>query len=127
MDIKVGDIVEYDGRQYRVLRCSSGFEKKLHLFSDFSSALVYESDVKLVESIQVPTFEIGDHVVVNDIPSCEKTASNGVWVSRMNSRIGDVFRVENYQNHSQHGPLVLLDGLWFRNYHLEKVEDYDIV
>lgn len=37
MDIKVGDIVEYDGRQYRVLRCSSGFEKKLHLFSDFGS------------------------------------------------------------------------------------------
>ena len=127
MDIKVGDIVEYQGQKYRVLNRVNSSMKELQIFNSFHSAWTYESDVKLVESIQVPTFEIGDHVVVNDIPSCEKTASNGVWVSRMNSRIGDVFKVENYQNHSQHGPLALLDGLWFRNYHLEKVEDYDIV
>lgn len=127
MTIKVGDIIEYQGQKYRVLNRINSSMKELQIFNSFGSAWVYEPDVKLVESIQVPTFEIGDHVVVNDIPSCEKTASNGVWVSRMNSRIGDVFRVENYQNHSQHGPLVLLDGLWFRNYHLEKVEDYDIV
>jgi len=30
-------------------------------------------------------------------------------------------------NHSKYGPIVLLDGLWFRTYHLEKVSDFDIV
>ena len=127
MDIEVGDIVEYQGQKFRVLNRVNSSMKELQIFNSLHSVWTYESDVKLVESIQVPTFEIGDHVVVNDIPSCEKTASNGVWVSRMNSRIGDAFRVENHQNHSQHGPLVLLDGLWFRAYHLEKVEDFDII
>ena len=76
MDIKVGDIVEYQERQYRVLRCSSGFEKKLHLFSDFGSTWAHEFRVNLVESIEVPTLEVGDTVIIHDIPSYEKTASN---------------------------------------------------
>ena len=127
MDIKVGDIVRYQGRTYRVLNRVNSSMKELQIFGSFGGTWVYEPDVTLVESIQVPTFEIGDYVVINDIPSWEKAAGNGVWVSRMNSRIGGVFKVEDYQNHNQHGPLVLLDGLWFRTYHLEKISDYDII
>ena len=127
MDIKVGDIVEYDGRQYRVLRCSQRSKKKLHLFSDFSSALVYESDVKLVESIEVPTLNVGDTVIIHAIPSYEKTASNGVWVGAMNSKIGKTFTVNKFINHDEYGPLALLGDRWFRTYHLEKIDDYDIV
>ena len=127
MDIKVGDIVEYQERQYRVLRCSSGFEKKLHLFSDFGSIWVYEFNVNLVESVEVPTLNIGDTVLVNDIPSYEKTASNGVWVGPMNSKIGKTFEVKKCINHDEYGPLALLDDRWFRTYHLDKIDDYDIV
>ena len=127
MDIKVGDIVEYQGRQYRVLRCSGGFEKKLHLFSDFGSIRVYEFNVSLVESVEVPILNVGDTVLVNDIPSYEKTASNGVWVGPMNSKIGKTFEVKKFINHDEYGPLALLGDRWFRTYHLEKIYDYDIV
>ena len=127
MDIKVGDIVEQHGRQYRVLRCIQRSKKKLHLFGDFGSALVYESDVKLVNSIKIPTLKVGDTVIIHDAPACEKTTLNGVWVGCMDSRIGKTFTVENCINHDEHGPLVSLDDLWFRTYHLEKIDDYDIV
>lgn len=127
MDIKVGDIVEYDGRQYRVLKCLQRSKKKLHLFGDFSSALVYESDVKLVNSIKIPTLKVGDTVIINDVPACEKTASNGVWVSRMRYRMGKTFTVDKFINHDEYGPLVKLDDLWFRTYHLEKINDFDII
>ena len=127
MDIKVGDIVEYCGRNYRVLHCLNEGGKRFHLFSYYGNVWVYESDVKLVESIEVPDLKIGDTVVVNDIPSCEKIASNGVWVYRMNKRIGKTFKVDKCMNHKEYGPLVSLDGLWFRTYHLEKVKDYDII
>ena len=127
MDIKVGDIVEYQGRQYRVLKCLQRSKKKLHLFGDFSSALVYESDVKLVNSIKIPTLKVGDTVIINDVPAYEKTALNGVWVGCMDSRIGKIFKVDEFINHDEYGPLVSLDDLWFHTYHLEKINDYDIV
>ena len=127
MDIKVGDIVEHRGRQYRVLRCSRGFKKKLHLFSDFGSEWVYEFCVNLIESIELPTLKVGDTVIINDVPSYEKTPSNGVWVGRMNSRIGKIFDVDKVINHDEYGSLVSLDGLWFRTYHLEKVNNFDMI
>ena len=127
MDIKVGDIVEYQGRQYRVLKCSRRSKKKLHLFGYFSSAFVYESDVKLVESVKLPDLQIGDTVIVHDVPACEKTTSNGVWVYPLNSQIGKTFEVDKCINHKEYRPLVRFDGLWFRTYHLEKINDFDII
>lgn len=47
MGIKVGDIVEYQGRVYRVLSCLGNSKKRFHLFSSFNNVSVYESDVKL--------------------------------------------------------------------------------
>ena len=126
MDIKVGDIVEQHGRQYRVLRCIQRSKKRLHLFGDFDSVWVYESDVNLVKSIKLPNLQIGDRVIVHDVASCEKV-SNGIWVSTMDNRIGKTFEVKKCMNNREYGPIVLIDGLWFRTYHLEKVSDFDIV
>lgn len=126
MDIKVGDIVEYQGRQYRVLQCSRRSEKTFHLFRDFDSVWVHESDVNLVKSVNVPTLTVGDRVIVRDVASCEKV-SNGLWVSTMDNRIGKTFEIKRCMNNSEYGPIVLIDGLWFRTYHLEKVSDFDIV
>ena len=126
MGIKVGDIVEYCGRKYRVLSCLGNSNKRFHLFRDSGSVWSHESDVKLVESVQLPYLQIGDRVIVHDVAPCEK-APNGVWIYEMNDRIGKTFEVKKCINHSEYGPIVLLDGLWFRTYHLEKVSDFDIV
>lgn len=119
MGIKVGDIVEYCGRKYRVLSCLGNSNKRFHLFRDSGSVWIHESDVKLVESVQLPYLQIGDRVIVHDVAPCEK-APNGVWIYEMNDRIGKTFEVKKCINHSEYGPIVLLDGLWFRTYHLER-------
>ena len=93
----------------------------------FGSTWAHEFRVNLVESIEVPTLNVGDTVIINDVPACEKTASNGVWVSRMRYRMGKTFTVDKFINHDEYGPLVKLDGLWFRTYHLEKINDFDII
>lgn len=82
--------------------------------------------MNLVESVKVPTLKVGDRVIVRDVASCEKV-SNGLWVSTMDNRIGKTFEVKRCMNNSEYGPIVLIDGLWFRTYHLEKVSDFDIV
>lgn len=50
MDIKVGDIVEYQERQYRVLNHVNKCQKRLHLFSSFDSVWVR----------QLPPTKVGD-------------------------------------------------------------------
>ena len=126
MRIKVGDIVEYQGRTYRVLNYPRNSKKKLHLFGNFGSVWAHEPDVKLVESVKLPYLQIGDRVIVHDVAPCEKV-SNGIWVSTMDKRIGKTFEIKRCVNNSEYGPIVLVDGLWFRTYHLEKVSHYDIV
>ena len=130
MEIKVGDIVEYCGQQCRVLSLiNESNNNRLHLFGSFSSSgvWVYESDVKLVESVELPTLNVGDTVFVDDVPSYEKTVSNGVWVHRMDKFIGETFKVKRFINYEEYGTLVKLDDLWFRTYHLTKVSDYDMI
>ena len=126
MDIKVGDIVEYNSYLHRVLKTLTIPSNSLQIFGPFGDVAVKESDVTIIESIELPTLEIGDVVVVNDVKPIEKQP-NGIWITAMNDFIGKTFTVEDLMNHQIYGRFAYLDGLWFRTYHLEKVKDYDIV
>lgn len=126
MDIKVGDIVEYDGHRYRVLKTLTIPNHSIQISGQFGNVTVKKSDVSLIESVNLPILEIGDTVVVNDVPSVEKTP-NGIWIAPTDDCIGKTFTVDDLLNHQVYGRLAHLAGLWFRTYHLEKVEDFDIV
>lgn len=127
MDIKVGDIVEYDGHRYRVLKTLIIPSHSLQISGPFGNVTVKKSDVSLIESVNLPILKIGDTVVVNDVKSDEQIPTNGIWIPTTSDRVGKTFIVDDLLNHQVYGRLAYLDGLWFRTYHLEKINDYDII
>ena len=120
MDIKVGDIVEYDGHRYRVLKTLIIPSHSLQISGPFGNVTVKKSDVSLIESVNLPILKIGDTVVVNDVKSDEQ-------IPTTSDRVGKTFIIDDLLNHQVYGQLAYLDGLWFRTYHLEKINDYDII
>lgn len=79
MDIKVGDIVRYNGHNVRVLRISSYI-----LLSYFG--LVHDGldNLELIESYDPSKFEVGDRVIILDIPNRERMHYGSGWRSDSN-------------------------------------------
>ena len=127
MDIKVGDIVEYDGHHYRVLKTLTIPSHSLQISGPFGNVTVKKSDVSLIEPVKLPTLKIGDAVVVNNVKRDEEIPTNGIWIPTASDRIGKTFIVEDLLNHQVYGRLAYFDGIWFRTYHLEKINEFDIV
>ena len=130
-DIKVGDIVTYDGELARVLRkdyiASARPHPSVRIIGRNIDVNVYPSDLQLIESVQLPQFKVGDLVHVNDVPEYERDFDGDIWVPEMADCIGKDYPVTELWRHSRWGDLVKLDGWWFRAYHLSDVNQYDIV
>lgn len=94
MDIKVGDIVEYQGHHHRVLKTLTAPNNALRIFGPLGCCTVKKSNISLVKSVTLPTLKVGDTVIVNDVPSVEKHA-NGVWVTVMDDFIGKTFTIDD--------------------------------
>lgn len=130
-DIKVGDIVTYDGELARVLRkdyiASARPHPSVRIIGRNIDVNVHPSDLQLIESVQLPQFKVGDLVHVNDVPEYERDFNGDIWVPEMADCIGKDYPVTELWRHSRWGDLVKLDGWWFRAYHLSDVNQYDIV
>jgi len=63
MDIKVGDIIRYNGRDVRVMKLE-GVPKLAH----FDRVYTILTDDMLVESDNSSEFKVGDEVVIHPIP-----------------------------------------------------------
>lgn len=123
MTVKVGDIVRYAGRNVRIMLID-GPLVRLSYFG-LVNRIFNESD--LVESVQLPTLTVGDKVIIHKISLDELHYYGAGWSSNMSCMLGEAFTVDNVKNSDICGPLVELDGWSFQTYHLEKVEDYDII
>lgn len=124
-DIKVGDIVTYNGELARVLYERS--DPSVRIVGPNIDVNVRLSDLRLIESVQLPQFKVGDLVHVNDVPEYERDFNGDIWVSEMADCIGKYYPVTELWHHSRWGDLVKLDGWWFHAYHLSDVNQYDIV
>ena len=124
MKIKRYDIVEYRGEPCRVMQVDYADET---VYISGYHHWISASDVKLLESVTVPTFEIGDKVVIKPISAEDKYSYVAGWDDDMNGMMD-----------SQSGPYVIkdyfegddtyeIDGFWFAAYHLELSLPYDIV
>ena len=122
MDIKVGDIVRFEGRDVRVLRIASSI-----LLSYFGPVRVGLSDLELIESCKPSKFEVGDSAVILDIPSTERAHYGSGWRSEMTQMIRSTQIVTEIRDDEYLGQRVRLGGLWFQTYHLENINDYDII
>ena len=131
MDIKTFDIVDFKGRHCRVMRAPmSDGNIKVSLYGE-----VGLDEVNLVESVTLPTFEVGDKVTIAQIPSYEQRNYTYGWRGEMS---GMVFRSAQYGTEytitevslskQDNGFYYRLDDKYvFAPYHLQKVIDYDFV
>ena len=71
---------------------------------------------------------IGDLVIVNNITNAEKSRYSLMWWPEKDEYIGKVWPVTDIRNTEFDGQIVTLgDGQDFQIYHLEKIDDFDIV
>lgn len=122
MDIKVGDIVRFEGRDVRVLRISSSI-----LLSYFGPVRGDLANLELIESYDSPKFEVGDSVTILDIPNIERMHYGPGWQYEMTQMIGSTQTVTEVRCDKHLGQRVRLSGWWFCTYHLENINDFDIV
>ena len=122
MDIKVGDIVRFEGRDVRVLRVASSI-----LLSYFGPVRVSLDDLELIESYDSPKLEVGDSVTILDIPNIERMHYGPGWRCEMTQMIGSTQTVTEVRCDKHLGQRVRLSGWWFYTYHLEPENNYDII
>lgn len=132
MDIKVGDIVTIRGKAQRVTSIGRyGIVlSSFGLFSRdrFENYMNMFKGVIDIEHITLPQLNVGDWVVVNSIPSDERRNYCLVWWPENNKYIGKIWPVTNIRDTELCGQIVTLGGgREFHTYHLEKIDDYDIV
>lgn len=132
MDIKVGDIVTVWVQKQRVMQVHrrnitlshtgmvnlDNFERYMNMFKDHI----------IIEHVTLPQLNIGDLVVIRPITMAEKSRYGLMWWPEKDEYIGKVWPVTNIRNTEFDGQIVTLGGDQdFQIYHLEKINDYDIV
>ena len=130
MELKVGDMVKYQGKIVRVLQLDTkaphydGREIKLAGFGWFRKN---NPDIELVKPIKIPHLRDGDRVIVRDIPQIERDYYGTCWMESMDQYVNKTVKVSNPRKSNYSGEVVSIDGWSFQTYHLEPVPDYDIV
>ena len=123
MEIKDFDMVECEGKIRRVM-LSSPHDDNLFVAG---CGWVPRTDVKLVESTVVETFEPGDKVKIKDIPLAEMRDYPYPWKKPMTKMLLHEDRVYTIGEKSQICDRYKINNMWFAPYHLEKVNHFDMV
>ncbi len=130
--IRVGDTVDFGGIKCRVMAID-----KNNMTTVLSKLLYWEKVptryLKLIKSVQLPNLEPGDMVLIKPITDGEIGTYALPWSNPMHEIVKEgkpveVLRIENnFCNH----PMVVVDWkggyVCFMTYHVEKVDDYDLI
>ena len=132
MDIKIFDIVYYHGYLGRFRGRVMNELKRSNSFDVSSWGVAERNHLELIESVTLPSLEIGDVVKVLSIPSEEKQRYPLGWTDDMTKFVNqqdDVHMITDVNEQTPYGkPSYQLDNIfWFCPYHLEKIESYDMV
>ena len=127
MTIKVGDIVEYNGKQQRVMGFVFGDENLLRLSQQDKSAHIHMNNVTLVESFIKPEIKVGDSVHILKVPDKEQK-----FYIDANKPIDDgIYEVVDVFGSDRVGMVVsiLIKGerRHYMAQYVKKVQDYDII
>lgn len=121
MEIKPYDIVEFEGERERVMRLHS-YKNEARITS---YGWVNKSSLTLLEPFDNPIFNLGDKVLIKPIGYGDRDEYSAGWKWEMDAFINTqstVVEVDNVQRVCK-----LANGYWFANYHLENINNYDIV
>lgn len=119
-EIKIGDLVSYQGHTVRVMSIINGIIR----LSRFGTIYFDETEIQLIESVNIPKFKNNDRVFVRDIPDEEKSEYGCFWDSGMDKYVGEIVTI---CTDTKRPDRVKIDGWHFNTYHLEPVRDYDII
>ncbi len=131
MDIKVGDIVEFEGVKQRVM----GIYKDDTVSLSKQSLFTFQplKALTLIESVQLPAVKPGDFVLIHPAPICEAWFA---YPKTINHELHNINHeqpvlVEEIIEDDKFGPRVQVKiGNGSYNFHLycvEKINDYDMV
>ena len=125
MNIKTGDIVRYKGNLRRLMMCAT------HIFRLSHDGNVGDSprNLELVESVTLPNLEVGDWVIVNNIPIEEKNTYMTPWYDVCEKIVtsGKAHQVKEISDTVVYGQVVKIDSCWFLPYHITLTPDYDMI
>lgn len=121
MDIRPYDIVEFNGEQYRVM----SVRPYINEVRIASYGWVDMSGVTLLESIDVPTFNIGDEVFIKPIDDKDRDEYSAGWGGGMDELVNTQSTVVEVDETTQ--VCKSTNGYWFANYHLENINYYDMI
>lgn len=125
MHIKVGDIVRYKGIEQRLMMCGT------YIFRVSNNGSIGGSprSLELVESVTLPNLEVGDWVIIDDIPIEEKKAYLKTWDDGREKIVtsGKPHLIEEIHNTIVYGTTIKINNYWFLPYHLTKTDGYDMI
>ena len=125
MTIKVGDIIRYKGIVQRLMMCGT------HIFRLSHHGSIRDSyhNLESVESVTLPNLEVGDWVIVNNIPIEEKNLYLTPWYGGCEQIVtsGEVHQITEICDTVLYGQVVKIDSCWFLPYHLTPTNGYDII
>lgn len=134
MDIKVGDIVKYQGKTVRVMEkvtiaATSNVQLRLSCFG-WSSGISLD-DIELVESIEPPAIKDGDKVIIKPIPIGEKDYYSVGWGITMDNFVSNnydsVHEITNIHYVDRYGWIGTINHHTFLLYHIESANSFDII
>ena len=127
MNIKVGDIVEYKGETVRLMAVYPS-HNRLRL-ANFGIVIGELSNLKLIRSVPPHDIHPDDYIIVRDIPKDEKIKYPFKWGQKREGCVSsdETYKVMSHYCDENYGNIAYVNGLWFQTYHLEKINDFDIV
>lgn len=125
MHVKTGDIVRYRGKTQRLMMCGTHIFRLSH---DGNIGYLYHN-LELVKSVQLPSLEVGDWVVVDDIPMYEKNTYVTSWYSGCEEIVTSekAHQIKEIRDTVVYGQVVKIDNYWFLPYHLTLTNGYDMI
>lgn len=125
MIVKVGDIIRYKGIEQRLMMCGT------HIFRLSHNGKIGGSyhNLELVESVTLPNLEVGDWVIVDDIPTEEKKAYLTTWYDGYEEIVtsGKPHPIDEIHDTIVYGTTVKINNYWFLPYHLTPTNGYDMI
>lgn len=129
MTVKVGDIVYYNGKAQRIMVLSNKYNYIIFSYNGkVSFPDVSVLDTMHLEIAKPHQFEPGDKCLITPIIENEKQNYGVGLAEEMDQYVGQIVTVATTRISPVFGPVVYTDkGYEFQTYHLEPVQNYDII
>ena len=128
--IKPGDIVEYQGKRVRVMvMVNDGPDVRLKLSHFGWFETINLDDVKLIESVPKPTIKDYDDIIIHPIPDGEKNNYGIGWGRDMTRLLAldTDHKITHVNYNDKYGWIGRIGGYTFQLYHIEAVNNFDII